>query len=417
MCLRDPQAFILCDHDGKSALHMVAQYSESLEALQSILQIDHKLTKKRVLGPYNMRTSPLGLLCGRSEFPSFDEMVLCLIDINSTVSVIFDGIHQCMRQNRDSPNQEISPGSRGSRNLIFLTKLLDANVKVAKYGNSRIFHAACCFLRGELCIAVLTLFLRKSSKGIKSRYKGALPVHFAALSSSLDIIKFLLKVYPESLTMVTTVTTGQDMDSAGSTLLHLALDNKSFTNVNAIVEYLCNLCPALIHMKCDQGYTPLYYALSSDEELNINAMKIFCNTESVVREKCTPTDTTEASSQQLPLHMIILHQSPILEVSNEANCFRLFLKLYPASAGIKDGHLRTPYDLAVSEGLSVYFIRLLLNADPSIDLIQKHKLNYAARREGMFLAFRALSTTVEPTIWAELRYEDNDLLRRVITYL
>jgi hypothetical protein len=147
-------------------------------------------------------------------------------------------------------------------------------------------------------------------------------------------------------------------------------------------------------------------------------VKILCNTdESVVRDKCTPTDTTEASSQQLPLHMIILHQSPILEVSNEANCFRLFLKLYPASAGIKDGHLRTPYDLAVSEGLSVYFIRLLLNADPSIDLIQKHKLNYAARREGMFLAFRALSTTVEPTIWAELRYEDNDLLRRVITYL
>jgi hypothetical protein len=106
-----------------------------------------------------------------------------------------------------------------------------------------------------------------------------------------------------------------------------------------------------------------------------------------------------------------------LEVSIEGDCFRLFLRLYPASAGIKDGRLKTPYDWAVDDGLSVYFLRLLLNADPSIDPVQRHNLNYAARREGMFLAFRALFNTVEPTIWAKLRHEDRDLLRRVIIYL
>jgi hypothetical protein len=67
--------------------------------------------------------------------------------------------------------------------------------------------------------------------------------------------------------------------------------------------------------------------------------------------------------------------------------------------------------------LSVYFLHLLLIADPTVDPVQRHNLNYAARREGMFLTFRALSPTVEPTIWAKLCFEDRDLLRRVITYL
>jgi hypothetical protein len=112
MCLRDPQAFVLCDHSGKSALHMVAQYSESLEVLQSVLQIDHLLTSKRVDGPYGgNKTTPLGLLCGRSEFPSFQDMVSCLIGIDSTVKVIYDGIDQCLLQYKDSSYQDISPGS------------------------------------------------------------------------------------------------------------------------------------------------------------------------------------------------------------------------------------------------------------------------------------------------------------------
>jgi hypothetical protein len=45
--LRDPKAFILCDKRNRCALHYVAQYSESLELLQTVLQIDHTMTKKR----------------------------------------------------------------------------------------------------------------------------------------------------------------------------------------------------------------------------------------------------------------------------------------------------------------------------------------------------------------------------------
>jgi hypothetical protein len=147
MCLRDPQAFVLCGHSEESALHLVAQYSESLEVLQSVLQIDHTLTSKGVDGPYdNMEALPLGLLCGRSDFPSFDEMFLCLIEINSTVQVIHDSIFQCMlcmQQCKDSPYQDILPGSRGERILILLGKLLDANADTINYDNSSVLHMAC----------------------------------------------------------------------------------------------------------------------------------------------------------------------------------------------------------------------------------------------------------------------------------
>jgi ankyrin repeat protein len=411
MCLRDPQAFISCGHSEKSALHLVAQYSESLEVLQSVLQIDHTLTRKEVDGPYRRsKVSPLGLLCGRTDFPSFHEMFLCLIEIDSTVQVIHDGIDQCIQQCKDSPYHDILPGSRGERILILLGKLLDANADAINYDNFSVFHVACYSLRGELGIAVLKLLLSKNSEGIKSISQGWLPIHYAAADSSLDVIKFLINTYPESLTMVTT---------DGDTLVHLAVENESdVTDVNAIVVYLYNRCPALMHMKNSQGYTPLHCALQLTGKLRIEIVKILCNIdESVVRDKCTPTDTTEYTNQQLALHLLITYRSPILEVSNEGDCFRLFLRLYPASAGFKDGHLRTSYDFAIDEGLSVYFVRLLLNADPSIDPVERHNLNYAARREGMFLAFRALSTTVEPTIWAKLRHEDRDLLRRVITYL
>jgi ankyrin repeat protein len=416
MCLRDPQAFVLCDHSGKSALHMVAQYSESLEVLQSVLQIDHSLTKKTVNGSFEnckwviIKTSPLGLLCGRSEFPSFHDMISCLIEVDSTVQVVHNGVLHCMLQYKGSSYQDTSPGSRGDRTVILLGKLLDANADVAKYSNSNVFHAACYSLRGELGIAVLTLLHSKNKEGVKCVNHGCLPVHYAVMNSSLNVIKFLLKVYLESLTMVT---------RNGNCLLHLALESKSdATVVNAIMEYLCNLCPALIHMKTSQGLTPLHRALWLRGELNIEAVRVLCNTdESVVRDKCTPPLITLSRSQQLPLHLLIKCKPSMKEVSDEGDCFRLFLELYPASAGVKDGHSRSAYDLAVSKGLSVYFIRLLLNADPTIYPVRRRNLNYAARREGIFLAFRALCSLVEPTIWAKLRHEKRDLLKRVISYL
>jgi hypothetical protein len=183
---------------------------------------------------------------------------------------------------------------------------------------------------------VLSLFLSKNSEGTKSVSYEYLTIHFAASNSSVDVIRFLLEFYPESLTMVTS---GHD-----STLLHLDLQNKSnnIADPEGIVEYLCKLCPALLHMKSRLGNTPLHNALYTEGKLNTEFVKFLCNTdESVVRDKYTPTAVTSSWSLQLPLHLLIKFEPPRIEVSNEGDSFRLFLQLHPASAGVKDGYLQT----------------------------------------------------------------------------
>jgi ankyrin repeat protein len=198
-------------------------------------------------------------------------------------------------------------------------------------------------------------------------------------------------------------------------LLHLALTCPEATKANAMVYYLCTTCPALIHTKCNKGETPLHLALISN---NFEAVNILCNIDvSVLECQCTPSDISDHFFQALPLHFLTEFAPPRLEVSNEGDYFRLFLSLYPASAGIKDGHLISPYDLAVSLNLSAYFLRLLLAADPAIDPLKRRDMNFAARRDGMFLAFRALSSNRTPIIWARIRHEGKDLLARVISYL
>jgi ankyrin repeat protein len=216
------------------------------------------------------------------------------------------------------------------------------------------------------------------------------------------------------------------LDNKEKSLLHLAVadDGNDAAIVIAKVQYLCEQCPALTKLKDHKGYTPLQKLLKMskyhDVRFNFEIVQyLLCLDGTAVKEMCAPPDTTRADNGQLPLHLICQEEWSVLmtEVSEKGDCFRLLLRLYPAAASIKDGQGNTPYDIAVSSNLSTYFLRLLLAVDPSLDPIQRHDLNFAARREGMFLAFMALSSNYEPSIWANLRYEDKHLLQHVISYL
>jgi hypothetical protein len=68
--LHDPKAFLIGDKDGNSALHLVAQYSESVDLLRTISQTDSELRKKTVLENHEYK-KPLALLCRRAEFVTF----------------------------------------------------------------------------------------------------------------------------------------------------------------------------------------------------------------------------------------------------------------------------------------------------------------------------------------------------------
>jgi hypothetical protein len=133
-------------------------------------------------------------------------------------------------------------------------------------------------------------------------------------------------------------------------LLHLAAsDNTSnIADVIAKVQYLCDQCPALIHLKDMVGRIALHTLLWSDAKFSFKGLKILCDMDrTIVREKCTPSDITSPHSGQLPLHLLIEHQSPTAEVSDKGDYLRLLLSLYPEAAGIRDDHSMSQYDIAV----------------------------------------------------------------------
>jgi hypothetical protein len=412
-CLRDPKAFLLCDQSMRCTLHLAAEYSESVELLQTMLQIDHSMTKS---GFYDTR--PLGFLCRRLGFPTFHRMIVCLLEVDSSVEVIYNGIIECITSydEREYKDHFINPGSPAERIVILLRILVNSNLDVMKMNNWSIFHLACSDLRGELGVAVLSLFIAKDSTGVKAFRNGYLPIHTAAIYSSLDVLKLLQKAYPESLSMLTN--DGNNfLDLAFSTYLSGCTYFSGIKDMRDKVQYLCDQCPVFIHQKNNNGLTPLHsYLLKARFDVN-SVIHLCAADETVVRDKCTFSNIDNEHFEQLPLHFLIAYKAFNSEISGEADCFRLFLSLYPASAGIKDGHLISPYDLAVSGDLSTYFLRMLLAADPTIDPERRHNLNFAARRDGMFLAFRALSSNAKATIWSKIRYEDKNLLKNVIAYL
>jgi hypothetical protein len=418
LTLRDPKAFLRRDQRGRYALHLVAEYSESLELLQHVLQIDCKMTKEicdaRCGGE---EITPLGLLCRRLAFPNFEKMVSCLTQVDSSVEVIYDGIIECLTSYRKCLQQNISPGSRDARSLILIGNLLNANPLVLKITNSNdctLFHGACRSLRGELGVAVMSLFLTKDRAEVRANISGNLPIHCAAANSCLGVLKLIHKEYPESISIL-----GYNEKS----LLNMAIgdDISNIADRMLKVRYLCDQFPALIQLKF-RSFTPLHWAFM-DRRFSFKIVKILCDADidrTVIRQKGTPPDTERwllKHSGKLPLHFSIQGLPEMSEVSDEGDCFRLLLNLCPAAAGIKDNNSQSPYDIAVSRNMSTYYIRLLLHADPSIDPVKRGKLNFTVRREGMFLAFRALSRNIEPSIWSKIRYEDIDLLKHIITYL
>jgi hypothetical protein len=137
-----------------------------------------------------------------------------------------------------------------------------------------------------------------------------------------------------------------------------------------------------------------------------------------------PTDATLWLNDFLPLHLFMFHQYSKLTLpatSEDADMFRWLLRLYPEAAGIEGGvgsaFRKTPYQLAVRDKLPDYCLRLLLRAAPTLDPAELHRLNYEERRMAMFLAFKALSSSMEVPLLVRLRGESKDLVQRVVSFL
>lgn len=67
--------------------------------------------------------------------------------------------------------------------------------------------------------------------------------------------------------------------------------------------------------------------------------------------------------------------------------------------------------------VGLYMLHIILHADPDIHPSRLLRLNCTYKREAMFLAYRAIVTSTELTIFTKLRIEDKHLLQHVISFL
>jgi hypothetical protein len=298
--------------------------------------------------------------------------------------------------------------------------LLKANPQAAKYrgpaSGSNILHRACwSSLPSELCIGIVKLVLALHKDAVREAdEEDQLPVHYAAEYSNIEVVEFLLGLYPEAAGVVT---------SNGHNLLHLAVGDGASSAVPK-VQYLCSRYPAMIQQFDGEGEMPVHKTRRYEvAEVLYEAAGI----EQFRTPIAAPTADTNVFDGYLSLHLIIYCRSDSLKTvsqattSEAADMFRWLLRLYPEAAGIEGGvgatFKTTPYQLAVHFKLLDYYLRLLLRAAPTLNPAQLHRLNYAERRMAMFLAFRAESATMEAPLLARLRGENKDLVQRVVSFL
>ena len=388
-----------------SALHAACSLGQPTEELlQHLLQLDSSQMKKK---SNEDGLTPLGYLCANCSCS--DHLVGCLLEVDSSVEVVGSGIAGCLES------------TDYSRMLVRVELLLKVNPEAAKYRDSNGMNLLHIAVRRrkvpiQLCIDTMQQILAIHKEAVREKCSlGWLPIHTAARDCTVEVMEFLLGLYPESASVVTT--------SGLRNLLHLAVnDTENTTSVmEAKVRFLCSRYPAMLLQKHDAGVTPLHRAIWFK---NIPAVQMLCEAggqEQVRLPVAHPTNDNYSLNGWLPLHFLIFKEAEALcdsLLAKAADCFRMLLRSYPEAAGIEGVfYKKTPYQLAVDENLPSHYLRLLLRAAPDLNPAELHRLNYAERRMAMFLAFRAVTSQPKPLLLVRLRFAKMDLAKHVMSFL
>jgi hypothetical protein len=189
------------------------------------------------------------------------------------------------------------------------------------------------------------------------------------------------------------------------------------------VKFLTTKYPHLIQEYNQWGLNPFIYYLFDYENPKMRIISALIAADGMIVKQaggvCETFDDFEMNNHlSLPLHIIVDSCNPLLSpVSETADILRYFIDIYPAAKTVKNIHEKYPYDYAVEKNLNSYFVRILLRGDPSVNPTLLYDFNYAERRLAMFLAFRAVTRNLKASIWASLRFENKDLLKKVISFL
>ena len=418
-----------------SVLHSTCEFGQPTEELlQHLLQLDSSQVTKR----YN-KCTPLRLLCQNDSCNG--RLMACLLDVDSSAEVVAGGILGCVN-------------SSGHSNVLEkIDVLLKANPEATKhhfrfgeghYTEQNVLHVLAnnsyrADIPSSLCITIMQQIHAIHPDAVKEmcreRYNNQhtyLPVHIAAIYGDVEVMDFLLGLYPDSATIIIDSSYGSSQN-----LLHLtAIGPHSYKDYDAAkqvpkVRYLCTRYPAMMHQRDGVGKTPLHHGLSRSYSYDpsgripMATIMLEIGGQELTREPTIhPTDTNYRENGWLPLHYFttVLSYRSLPLPSKEADLFRLMLRWYPEAAGIEGGSgarfpKQTPYQVADSHGAHPYYLRLLLRAAPDVKPARLHRLNYAERRMAMFLAFTARAKEVTPLLLARLRFENKDLLKRVVSFL
>jgi hypothetical protein len=343
-------------------------------------------------------------------------MLECLIAADCSDDTVVSALTSRLKSFEKSSGLDITAGLSFIEALfevIALRKILTPELL------SSALHSACTFLPAELCIAVISHLFSKYNVITVAALRvcnvlGELPIHTAAEFSRFNVFHFFLEKHPESLFEFRYPESLVAVTFDGRNLLHMALT--SCQNIAIKVKYLCNICPELLNMRNADGMTPFLSFLSGP--VNLEIIKIMCEAdETVVRERCI---STGYYNDYFPLEMLVdnaTDENRTNDILIFGKCYRYLLNLYPAGLNAAENDLNYVVDhlhfIAEQRHESQNTIRLLLNFESP----KRRDLNYAARKEGMFLAFRALTSDANPSIWVKLRHENRDLLIHTMSYL
>ena len=253
------------EENGRSCLHLAASYSENVELLRCLLQIDSSQTRKKDTsfgGGF-----PIKLLCQRStQFSTFNCLFHCLLDCDKDDEYVAGALKGCALSFRllkqdgtgtTSSSSSLSPmettRKRRSFTQVFdddeltvtffeekvslMETLLKSHSTVARYrfpDGENLLHVFASFVdhRMDWCVRLLSLVMSLHPGAIyETDTEGNLPIHAAARHNRAIIIEYLLKPYSSSLTL---------SNANGSNMLHLVACDRD-NNADVVREKACFL--------------------------------------------------------------------------------------------------------------------------------------------------------------------------------
>ena len=379
----NPTAFTMCasyprddsaETDCDSAIHAACcAHCPSVELLQLLIQLDPSQATKKA-SRYSF--TPLAQLhhCAirfRKEGTKFNDAVQCLLAADSSAEYIGDALcgllYGCCRSKEWAIEDAVA--SMQQQVLDMMDMLLAINPDAAKYrpnGWNLLHHIADI-------PSTMPPILALHADAVRERctVSGCFPVHIVARQSSMEVMEFLLGMYPESATA--------SIFGNPNILIYLiraAHPTLVVVDLEAKLRFLCSRFSELVHQQDDRGYTALVWEFSGGKRFRLPVVKILCEVggRDLVSAPYNPPLPVDEEDDQgdddddnddvnllrgwLPLHMFISANNPqlrsCLPFSDEANCLRTLLHWYPEAVGTEAGvadFRKTPYQLAVVQSL------------------------------------------------------------------